>query len=338
MITPGHHNIFFYWDGHICESRLTILRDCVYSTRVFNPHRPIYVVTKTLTAEHFDPKFNIKIFNWDISMFLNTPFPLNKLQYYFNNVGPTFIACNPREVSDLMRLCILYNYGGSYIDTDDIAIKSIGETKNIICRSYDPHTCHYNNLTKEDCIPGTHREIPGYNDITMFPRNDCWLNFEPKHHILHEILDNPKLKTITKVVYIGDGFSFQSLTLEACMHNLHNMGVTFNIGLTLLYLYEDFVSASSYWDRCMFGGEMCDLYKLLPDVDQYQWGFYQCTLETATNFYNTICEKYPMLSHMWLHSKDMKEEWMLTSLNIEQKYSLSTWIYELIRIKIRQYS
>ena len=157
MLTNTSDNIFFYWDGDIYPSRMDILKDCVYSTRIMNPSRPIYVVTNSLTADMFDSKFDIQIYNWDISILSDTPFPQDKLKYYMDS--STHICCNPRELSDLMRLSLLYKFGGSYIDTDDLAIKPICKTPNLICRSYDPHTCHYNNITPEQCIPGAYREI-----------------------------------------------------------------------------------------------------------------------------------------------------------------------------------
>lgn len=327
-------NIFFYWDGGICSSRMDVLKDCVYSTRVMNPSRPIYIVTNSLTADMFDVKFDIQIYNWDVSMFLSTPFPQDKLKYYMDS--DVHICCNPRELSDLMRLSLLYNFGGSYIDTDDLAIKPICDTLNLVCRSYDPHTCHYNNITPEQCIPGIHREIRGYDDINFFPRNDCWLNFEPNHPFIHSILSNEKLKTLDGVVYIGNNFSWQSLTLEACIKHLHEIGKLFNIGLTLLYLYEDFVSASSYWDRCNYGGEMCDLWKQMEGVKTTEWGFYRCNKSTAIEFFENVKSKYPLLSHLWLHSKDMNTDWLLPELT-EEKYQVSTWIYNEIKNEIKNY-
>ena len=77
---------------------------------------------------------------------------------------------------------------------------------------------------------------------------------------------------------------------------------------------------------------MCDIYKSLPEIDKYEWGFYKCNRETATSFYNQVIEKYPYVSHMWLHSKDMKEEWLKEE--VEEFSSLSTWIYKIIKEKL----
>lgn len=320
MIDKNSRNIFFYWDGIISDSRKLILEHCIYSTRLFNPDRPIYLISNTI--DKLDPKYDIKIKNWDNTFFEGLNIPL--LEEYKKS--------NYREVSDLIRLVLLYQFGGSYIDTDDLCINKLPDIKNLVCRSYDPHTCHYNNLKPEDCIPGQYREIRGYDHIPIFPRNDCWLNFEPNNKFILDILINDKFLNSNKVIYIGDGFSWQSLTLESCLKNIDQIGDLYNLGLSLIYLYEDFVSASSFWDRCHNGGEMCDIYKQLPNIDQYKWGFYKCERRVAENFYNTVLEKYPYLSHMWLHNKDMNEEWMKQHPN---KYSsLSTWIYKIIKEKL----
>lgn len=334
VLNKTSNNIFFYWDGHIHHTRLDILKDCIYSTRIMNPSRPIYLVTNSLTSDMFDPKFDIQIYNWDISILLDTPFPQDKLQYYVNN--SVDICCSPRELSDLMRLSLLYKFGGSYIDTDDLSIKPICTTLNLVCRSYDPHVCHYNNITPEQCIPGRYREVGGYDHINFFPRNDCWLNFEPNHPFIYSILSNEKLKTLEGVVYIGDNFSWQSLTLEACIKHEKEIGDTLNLGLTLLYLYEDFVSVSSYWDRCDYGGEMCDLWKEMQGVEDIQWGFYRCDKSTAIDYFEKVKLKYPFLSHLWLHSKDMNKDWLLPTLT-EETYQVSTWIYQHIKEKINEW-
>jgi hypothetical protein len=272
---------------------------------------------------------------WDRSLIMQSPFPKDKIDLYLD--GDRCIT-GYRELSDLIRLAVLYRYGGSYIDTDDLCIKPIPVEENIICRSYDPHTAHYNLVTPEDCIPGVYREIRGYDHINFFPRNDCWLNFVPKHPLIRDILSNPKLNGINKPVYIGDGFSWQSLTLEACMKYIMHINDIFRTSLTLLYLFEDFVSASSFWDRCHHGGEMCDLYnEIFPDLKEYEWGFYKCTKDVAERFLETVIDKYPHLSHMWLHRKDENPEWMLEDLDAEGKYAVSTWIYKIQKDKIKSY-
>lgn len=321
MIKQDTKNIFFYWEGHPAPSRMKMLEDCVYSTRIFNPDRPIYVVSNSIKS--FDAKFDIQIVKWDEKIFEGVYVPcLNK-----------YMEASPREMSDLMRILLLYKFGGSYIDTDDLCINKMSELKNLVCRSYDPHTCHYNNIKPEECIEGKHREIRGYDHINIFPRNDCWQNFEPRSKFIHDILNNEKFLNSQKVIYIGDGFSWQSLTLESCLKNINHIGEVYNLGLTLLYLYEDFVACCSYWDRCHSGGEMCDIYSQLPNIKNYEWGKYKCDQKTSEEFYKKIIGTYPHVSHMWLHSKDMKKEWT-EKIDKSIENNLSTWIYNFILEKI----
>jgi len=59
-------------------------------------------------------------------------------------------------------------------------------------------------------------------------------------------------------------------------------------------------------------------------------------------FYNIIYDKYPYLSHLWLHSKDEKQEW-ITEENVEDiednaTRSVSTWILNDVREKIKKYT
>ena len=320
--------IWFYWDGPISESRFQILRDAVYSTRVFNPNHYICVVSNTLNHNDFDPKYYINTQQWSETFFEDTPIPIEKVKTYMN--------AHPREFSDLFRLILLYKFGGTYVDTDDLAIKPLSFLDNIVCRSYDPHTSFYNKVTDEQCVPGHIREIKGYDNINMFPRNDCWQNWDEKHPFLLDILTNEKFQNKEDAIYIGGEFSWQSITNETCIKWLDKHGVDWNYRLTLLYLFEDFVAGSSYWDRCNYGGEMCDIWKKLPHMDEYEWGQYKCNKETAKLFYDEICKKYDNVSHLWLHSKDMNEEW-LKEIDENNLYSVSTWILDDVRKKIQEF-
>jgi hypothetical protein len=320
--------IWFYWDGSIDIDRLKILHDSVYSTRVFNPHHIINVVSNSLQQSQFDDKFNIKVLSWDETFFEGLPISKEKIEQYKK--------ANPRDFSDLFRLVLLYQFGGTYIDTDDLCISPISSLSNVVCRSYDPHTSHYNNLIPEDCVPGYTREIRGYDEIPIFPRNDCWQNWDPKSPFIWDMLSNSKFQQSKDVVYIGGDFSWQSISNETCIKWLDTHGTDWNFALTLLYLFEDFVGWSSFWDRCHHGGEMCDVWKNLPKVNEYKWGEYKCAQQVGKEFYNEILKKYPYVSHMWLHSKNMKEEWM-GEIDKNNEYSISTWILNDVRKKINEW-
>lgn len=317
-------HIWFYWGGGISDTRMRILKDSVYSTRVFNPKSPITIISNSLRQDQFDSKYDIEVRGWDDSVFKDTPIDQDKIDKYTKT--------NPRDFSDLFRLVLLYKYGGTYIDTDDLCIAPISDTKNIVCRSYDPHTCFYNGLKDSDCV-SVQREVEGYNHIPMFPRNDCWQNWDKEHPFIYDILTNEKFKNEQGVVHITGDFSWQSITNETCIKWLDKHAIDWNFRLTLVYFFEDFVAGSSAWDRCDNGGEMCDIWKKLPNVDKYKWGDYKCDKQTAISLYKEICDKYPSASHLWLHSKDMKSEW-INEINETQMYSPSTWILNEVRNKI----
>lgn len=320
-----NNKIWFYWDGNISDSRLRILKDCIYSTRFFNPDHEINLLSNTLTKDDFEDKYRVNVIKWSKDIFKNTPVSTEKAEKYINS--------HPRELSDLLRIVLIYKYGGTYIDTDDLCIAPISKTKNIICRSYDPHTSFYNKIKDEDCVPGYIREIRGYDHINMFPRNDCWQNWDANHPFILSMLENDKFQSKEDVVYIGGDFSWQSICNETCVNSLDSHSNDWNFKLTLVYLFEDFVAWSSFWDRCHHGGEMCDLWSNLPEVDKYKWGEYKCSKEIGEYFYDLILDKFPNASHLWLHSKDQKEEW-ISNINEKELYSISTWILNKIRKKI----
>lgn len=323
----SYTNIFFFWEGSISDKRLKILKDCIYSTRYFNKSRPIYLVSNSLKDSQFEPKFNIKILKYDNSFFNDLDIPISKVEKYKQS--------NPRDFSDLFRLVLLYKFGGSYIDTDDLCINQIKDTpKNIICRSYDAHTSFYNKIQPIDCMPGKYREITGYDEINTFPRNDCLMNFEPGSNFLKQVLSHRDFKDNDNVINITDNVSWQSIILDVCKANVIHIGSMYNYKLTLLYLFEDFVAHSSEFDKCLHGGEMCDVYKNLKNIDEYPWGEYKCDIKTALEFLKNVLNKYSNLSHLWLHSKDDNKEWMLDKLNLDKDYSISTWIYYSIKQQI----
>jgi hypothetical protein len=314
-------NIWFYWDGDIPESRLRILKDCVYSTKYFNPHHTINLVSNTIELEGIN---NIR---WDDSFFEGVPIDREKIEYYK--------TVSPRDFSDLFRLVLLYKFGGTYIDTDDLCIAPISETKNIVCRSYDPHTSFYNKIKDEDCVPGYTRELSGYDHIPMFPRNDCWQNWEKNHPFIYDVLTNENFKD-KDFIWIGGEHSWQSITNQTCKKWIDRHGIDWNFRLTLVYFFEDFVAWSSFWDRCHHGGEFCDIWQNLPEVNEYKWGEYKCVKEVGLSLYKKIKKTYPSVSHLWLHSKDMNPEW-LNEINETEKYSPSTWILNEIRKICYQY-
>lgn len=307
--------IWFFWDGGVSSTRLKIMQDCVNSTIYFNDEE-VVVMSNTLNQSDF----KCEVRKWDASIFEGTPIPISLYEKLYKNTSP-------REKSDLIRLALLYKFGGSYIDTDDLGIRKMSNKSNVVCRSYDPHTAWYNKIKDEECIPGTRKEIRGYDHIPTFPRNDCWQNFEPKTNFLKNLLTDKRVLEGEKAIFICDDFSWQSLTLEYLKKHPET-----NYSLTLLYLYESHVAASSVWDMGAHGGEMHDLYKILPDITLYPHGKYLCTEKTALEFYEKVINIYPDVSHLWLHDKDMNPDWL--KRDYKEKELISTWILKYVREKI----
>ena len=326
-------NVFFYWDGDISPERKKILDDALYSTRYMNPSRPIHLITNSLKQEQFEDRYEILVHTWDDSIYDS----LHNVPRYAD-IKEIYNNTHPRERSDLFRLLLLHKYGGTYVDTDDIAIQPMPEPKvlyNSFCASYDPHTAHYSKVTPEDCIPGRHREYEGYDHIPVFPRNDCMVNFSPGNRIIEEIINDKRFLDRDKEVYIGDEFSFQRLILEAIKNNLAGLGKQFNMTLNLLYLFESHVGAASYWDRCWHGGPMCDIWPL--EKDHEEWSNYKTNKTESLQLFHDALRKFPFVSFMWMHDKCGHPEWQLDKLEDDQDYFISTWIIDAIRSRYRTF-
>lgn len=326
-------NIFFYWDGDISPERKKILDDALYSTRYMNPNRPIYLISNFIKQEQLEDRYKILVRTWDDSIYDCLPAVSN-----LDQIKQTYNNTHPRERSDLFRLLLLFKYGGTYVDTDDIAIQPIPETSilyNAFCASYDPHTAHYSKVTPEDCIPGRHREYEGYDHIPVFPRNDCMVNFQYNNSVIYEIISDKRFLDRDKEVYIGDEFSFQRLTLEAIKNNIGNLGTKFNMTLNLLYLFESHVGVASYYDRCWHGGPMCDIWPL--EKDHEEWSNYKTNKKESLQLLYDALRKFPYVSFMWMHDKCGHPEWQLDELKDDQDYFISTWIIDAIRSRYRTF-
>jgi len=328
------NNIIFYWDGGISSQRKKILDDAIYSARFHNPTRPIYLVSNTITKDQFDPVYNILIDKWDESIYE----PLESLAN-IDEIKQIYKSVHPRERSDLFRLLLIYKYGGTYVDTDDISVRSLPELtelKNSFCSSYDPHTCHYSKVGPEDCVPGEYREIKGYDNINMFPRNDCWVNFEPNHFMIKEILFDKRFTERKTGVYITDEFSWQRLTLEVIKNNISKIGDSFNFTLNLFYLYESHVAFCSLWDMCVNGGPICDIWPI--ERSHADWGHYKTNKSEAMNVFKKMLEAYKFAPFLWLHDKCANAEWQIDNLDQDQDYLISTHILENVRHQYKSLS
>ena len=335
-IEKNINNIFLIWEGDINDNRLSILTTVIKSIYYFNNDKPIYLFSNSLKEEKIIDILNIcKVVRYSYNdLILNTPIE-NKV-----NIKNAYekIQHDGRMFSDFFRFIILYKFGGSYTDTDNICIGKIPIEKNIICRTYDPHTAFYDKISDEDCILGEFKDNNKYTNIKFAVRNDCWLNFEPNDKLLYLILNSDKLIDENhNVLYIThSNGSWQGLLLTTIRDNIKELNKTnkYILGLNLLYLYEKFIASSSVWDKCTNGGELCSLYNELPNIKDYDWGEYKSDKETALKFLEKCKAYFPTCCFLWMGDKESNEE--LFNNNIVDKQRLSTWIYKDIEYKANQ--
>lgn len=297
-VKPTPKNIWFYWDGECQGERLQQLYDSLISTRYFNPKRPIYLVSNTFNQLPIFTKYNIKIIRWKDSIYRHIP---NGEKW-----KPLYNIAHPRDRCDLFRILFLKGWGGSYIDTDDIAVRPLPpiHIKNIVCRSYDPHVCHYDGLKPEDCLPGNLRNKPQFNHIPIYPRNDVWLNHDLNSPIVTSLLNRPELdpsKGINSIYSYSNGGSvgWQTMILRACKENLATHGKEWHLEMTLLYLFESHVATCSIWDQGKHGGEMHAIYP----SGEGNWGNQEYPRQQAIQFLYKCLEEFPRATHLWLHDK-----------------------------------
>ena len=317
-VKPDPHNIWFYWDGPCQGERLQQLYDSLISTRYFNPDRPIYLVSNTFEQEAIFTEHKIRVVKWTDTIYRHMP----------NGEAwkPLYNAASARDRCDLLRFLFLKGWGGSYIDSDDMAVRPMPPVsrKNIVCRSYDPHTCHYDGVKPEDCLPGNLRGKPEFDHIPIFPRTDIWLNHHLDSPIVSALLNRPEHKPEQGINTIyshqhGGGVGWQTMILRTCKEQLHTHGKEWHLDMTLLYLYESHIANCSQWDQGKWGGEMHKIYPLGTGDRAHQ----EYPRQQAVQFLYKCLEEFPGATHLWLHDKgdgispqwhyDHNQDWALLS-------------------------
>ena len=366
QVEPSIYNIWFYWDGPCEGDRRQQLYDAVFSTRGYNPTRPIFLVSNTWQQEPVLTDRDIEVIRWDDTIYDLFP---NGDQW-----RPLYNAASARDRCDLLRFLFLKGWGGSYIDSDDMAIRPIPEpsrrTKNQVCRSYDPHTCHYDGNTPEMCLPGHLRDKPEFDHIPIFPRTDVWLNHEPHSKIVTHLLDRPEHRPdlgINTIYSYGQNqqVSWQTMILRTCQDLIGLHRKEWNLEMTLLYLFESHVANCSYWDQGRYGGEMHQIWPvahpynyqppIIPDstqldhdTDKYApnpdwtnmgggqteqpWGEQRFTKEQFRHFRLLALNQFRGATHLWLHDKEphISPEWNARHKTMNHRYNLLStyWIEE----------
>ncbi len=342
QVKPNQLNIWFYWDGPCEGERRQQMYDSLFSTRGFNRSRPIYLVSNTWEQEPILTERGIEVVRWDDTIY--------DLMPNGDRWRPLYNQASARDRCDLLRFLFLRGWAGSYIDTDDMCIRPIpmpslhlnnkqsNLNANMVCRSYDPHTCHYDGNTREMCLPGNlRRQKPQYDHIQIFPRTDVWLNHQENSPIVRHLLNRPEMdpdRGINTIYSYGDSevVSWQTMIMRTCHDMLPQHRKTWNLEMTLIYLYESHVANCSHWDQGLHGGEM---HQIWPDTQLLEpWGSQRFTRQQFMTFKKQALNQFPKATHLWLHDKgdSISPEWNARySTNNNRHNLLSTYWIEQIR-------
>ena len=121
-------NLFFgFWDSntHIDNIQMKQIIMWAKSILFFNPNVEIKLYTKrNIIRENLIniEKMEIVYVNNFEELLTNTP-----LEGYTINKN-----ISKPELSDIIRLCLLYKYGGTWLDIDDIVVRKFPKKKNIL--------------------------------------------------------------------------------------------------------------------------------------------------------------------------------------------------------------
>ena len=317
-IEPNVNNIFCYWEWNsFATSTLNLLKTCFFSIAENNPTKNIYLFSNSIKYLDFMDSLqadNIHVvrFKYD-DIIRNTP--AEKYHGKYKEVFSSF-----RSFSDLFRLLVIWKYGGSYTDLDNLCISSFPERKNILCRCYD---WHY-GVSNDDCIDGRKKEEGSRYKSTKFSlRNDCIINFVPNNRFIEDMFNMEILDILESTPNIHSKYSWQQLLLDTYNGDpkYYDRYISFN--LNLLYIPEGFIYATCPADRYkQNGGEMNDLMNEIDDIDDYPGGKYKCTEENALKILDRIRTSFPQSPLLWMSRKGkmMVEEG-------DKKY-ITSWILQ----------
>jgi len=325
-ITSSKDNIYILWEYPLDrKAAFERLNFSLKTVCYFNKNKNIYLFSNVLTDEmisHINKgENNFHILRWSIDdLMLSTPFKDNYKNYIPDQVGWV-------SFSDIFRLAVIYRWGGTYVDVDNIAIKKLPDIDNILSRTLDPHS-----FDKKDTvlIPGKYREGQGkekYNHIPFRFRNDPMVNFEAEHPFIKELIEMGIKENAPH------NSSWQELMGELFLDHKENKKSQINSGLLLAYL-PDGRGCYDYsdYDKCKYGGEMCDiLFESCPDI-QHVGDYKTDKREYAEKVLAEIYNRFPNVAFLWsqTHYKFKK------GLFGKRKNKLSNWIVKIISEKIEQ--
>ncbi len=316
-------NIYILWEYPL--NRKAAFQRLNFSLKTicyFNKNKNIHIFSNSLTDEmiaHINKGENrVRILKWSQDeLIAGTPFYEHKEKLNPNVMGWV-------HYSDIFRLAVIFHWGGTYVDVDNIAINPLPVIKNVLSRTFDPHAF---DKIETSLIPGKYREGDNkekYNHIPFRFRNDPMINFEAKHPFISELIDTG-IKRNAPI-----DISWQELMADIFLEFKKDDKVIIDSALTLAYL-PDGRGCYDYsdYDKCKYGGEMCDiLFESCPDMDHV--GDYKTNKrEYAEKVLTEINNRFPYCTFLWSQSHYSFKKGLFGN----RKNKLSNWIVKIVSEK-----
>jgi len=125
---PEELNIFFVWVGERPDDKyLAQIKKAIDTAKFHNPRHKIWLYSNLIRGD--EVSCTVKSINL-VDLFADSPASALKM-------GPRgecpegWESIPPRNWSDLFRMVVLWKYGGSYVDVDDVFIRPIPKGRNI---------------------------------------------------------------------------------------------------------------------------------------------------------------------------------------------------------------
>ncbi len=325
-IIESKDNIYILWEYPLTrKAAFERLNFSLKTLCFFNKNKNIYLFSNALNDDliaHIDKgENNFHIAKWSIDDLMSaTPF-----KEVYKKLTPEQIGWV--NYSDIFRLSVIYRWGGTYVDVDNITLRELPAIENVLSRTLDPHSFETKNAV---LIPGEYREginKDKYKHISFRFRMDPLVNFHAEHPF---IIDLIKKGIAQKAPY---NISWQELMSSLFLQHKKNNISAINSALLLAYL-PDGRGCYDYsdYDKCKFGGEMCDiLFESCPDMRHV--GEYKTNKrEYAEKVLAEIYKRFPYATFFWAQSHYKFKKGLFG----QRKNKLSNWIVKIISDKIDQ--
>lgn len=309
-------NVFLLWEYPFWHLEGFIqLTTCLRTLCHFNNDRVINLFSNALPPERLFGvplgSNSLRIVSWTPDdLVRGTPFDRPGMDF-----GPDPLGWV--HFSDPFRIACLWRWGGTYTDTDNICIAPLPSEKNLLSRTYDPHSF---DKKGEVLVPGTLREGPDkarYAHIPFRLRQDPFVNFEPEHRFLARLVESAREHNVPR------DKRWQALLTEVFMGEV-DRGVEDVHARLLLVYFPDGRGCYDYsdHDKCLHGGEICDiLFHNCPGIRHV--GRYRTRQrQVAKDVLRDVYDAFPSGCFLWAKGHLHFSRW--------RKNKISNWIVRLI--------